>query len=473
MHAKRALDRVALIGDCKDYDGIANALAEAGYQVSPAGKDACASDAEIVVSISTRPPSGPAIHAGANGEDDSKRATDGHPFVGTKIGSGFGAESLHKMDSIARLAGGIAHDFNNILSVIAICTDEVLDAMEPNDTNRACLEDIRDAVERGSSVTRDLLAFSRRGVWEAKSILLEDLVLSARRTMDRILGADVALETELEARHARVHVDPTQWASVFMNIALNARSAMPRGGALKLSTRCLELDPTTRGRDKPKGSWIEITIADTGCGMTADVQARIFEPFFTTKGMGHGTGLGLSVVYGVIERSGGWIEVESQEGTGTTFRVFVPVHESFVMKAPEVPRPIGAHRQATLLLVEDEDAMRRIALRGLERNGFRVFQAASSEEALALLDEIHTTIDLLITDIVLPGMDGRRLAELLTERDPKLAVLYTSGYTDDEVVRSGVSQSEIHFLQKPYSTKILVQRVEEVLAKTKASSLSI
>jgi signal transduction histidine kinase/CheY-like chemotaxis protein len=458
LRAKSALDRIALIDETRNASRIANALIDAGYEVLHVQDDAPFDGEELVLRISPRRQSGIAGRTAPleTGEANATQKTGEKQL-----------RELREIESLGRLAGGIAHDFNNILSVISICTDEVLDAMSPGDPNRVCLEDIRGAVERGSALTRDLLAFSRRGILEPRLVDLHDIVIANRRMIERILGSDVRMETVLAAHDARVRIDSSQWSSVFVNLALNARCAMPNGGSLVIRTRTLVIDPASRGRDNSKGLYVELSLTDTGCGMPEDVQERIFEPFFTTKSLGKGVGLGLSVVHGIVEESGGWIEATSQVGAGSTFRIFLPA----VGDAPtvaDVHRPhLPDGRQATLLVVEDEDAVRRVALRALQRSGYRVFDAGSAEDAVALLADVGP-IDLLVTDVVLPGMDGRRLAELLSQRSPGLAVLYTSGYTDDEGVRYGVSRSEMSFLQKPYSTARLIQRVEEVLARAKS-----
>ena len=372
------------------------------------------------------------------------------------------------MDAVARLAGGIAHDFNNLLAVISICADEVLDAIEPDEHVRACLDDIRHAVERGSAVTRDLLAFSQRDIQAPRVVDFNDIVTASHRMVERMVGDDVRIETQLAATEAFVRIDPSQWSSVFVNLALNARSAMPEGGSLSLRTREVTLDPKERSQGRPPGSYVELEVTDTGAGMPDEVRARIFEPFFTTKGASKSAGLGLSVVHGVVEQSGGWIDVTSEVGRGTTFRLYVPVVKDAAVTETRL-RVLPAESQgAAVLVVEDEEAVRRIAVRALERSGYRVFQAGSAEEALAIVAETGA-IDLLVTDIILPGMDGRRLAETLGSSMPDLAVLYTSGYTPDAVVRFGVARSELSFLQKPYSSKDLVERASAVLATTRCA----
>ncbi|MBX3220206.1 MAG: response regulator [Labilithrix sp.] len=451
--------RIALIDECEHAEEIGQALANAGYDVAHATTgDACEGGGQVVVRVTVeRSRSGIAklTPSSAFAVDESKR-----------VEADARLREEQNLEAIGRLAGGIAHDFNNVLSVIAICADEVLESTDASEATRACLRDIRDAVDRGSSVTRDLLAFSRRDMQHPQLVDFNAVVTSSREALERLVGDAIRIETTLAAEELTVRVDAAQWSSVLANLARNARAAMPDGGSLKIRARGVALDPAERGRAEPKGEYVELEVTDTGFGMTHDVQAHIFEPFFTTQGLGRATGLGLSIVYGVVAQSGGWIEVASEVGVGTTFRIYVPsaAEES---GADSHSRPtLPESREVSVLVVEDEEPMLRVAVRALSRSGYRVSQAGSAEEALAKIAEIGA-VDVLVTDIVLPGLDGRRLAEMLTERDPDLAVLYTSGYTDDEVVRRGVSRAELFFLQKPYSTKVLVERVGDVLAATK------
>ena len=452
--------RIALVDQCEHSEEIGQALANAGYDVTHVPDSGASSDAHVVVRVTAeRSKSGITSLT-----PDAERGSDERARLDVGTAPPQGAQA---MEAIARLAGGIAHDFNNILSVIAICADEI-GSTNPSDATRACLDDIRNAIERGSSVTRDLLAFSRRDMLSPQNIDFNDVLTSCRRTLERIVGDEVTLETTPAECEARVRIDSSQWSSVFINLALNARAAMPHGGSLKLRTRVLTIDPAERGRAKVKGSYVELEVTDTGCGMPKSVQARIFEPFFTTKDRGRATGLGLAVVAAIVEQSGGWIEVTSEVDAGTTFRIYVPsTSEAPGGLSRARPTLVEPPRELSVLVVEDEVPLLRFAVRALQRSGYRVFRAVSAEDALAMMSEIGT-LDLLVTDIVLPGMSGRRLAEILLEREPDLAVVYTSGYTDDEVVRHGVSRAQLFFLQKPYSTNALVQRAEDALASRKA-----
>jgi signal transduction histidine kinase len=312
--------RIALLDECEESEAIRRLLESAGYEVT-AVHEATTNGARVELQVNREPAS----------QDGLARERERHSGI-TELAPGpvstaverLGRSRLRQMDSLARLSGSIAHDFNNILSVISICTDELGEATRSSDSGEACLDDLRQAVERGASLTRDLLAFSRRTSVDPKLVDFHELLASSSRMIERIVGDDIEVHASPEAHDARVRIDPAQWSRVFVNLASNARTAMPQGGTLTLNTRDLVIDPAERGRDKPKGRYIELSVSDTGCGMPEDVAAHVFEPFFTTKDFGTATGLGLSVVFGVVEQSGGWIEVTSAVGTGTTFRIYIP-----------------------------------------------------------------------------------------------------------------------------------------------------
>jgi two-component system cell cycle sensor histidine kinase/response regulator CckA len=440
-----------MIVECDRGARIGEALESAGYDVRYAHGAAVDRDVDLVVHV-VRPRTGSGIMVRPLTDKAAIQPQLRHD---------------ERMEAIAHLAGGVAHDFNNILSVISICTDEVLDGMEPTDANRECLIDIRHAVDRGAALTRDLLSFSRRDVQEARLVDFNEIVVDAQRLVGRILGDDVDLHVTLGAKESQVRVDPGRWPSVFVNLAVNARQAMPNGGSMTIRTSNVELDPATRGRTRPRGNYVELEVSDTGCGIPTAVLPKIFDPFFSTKGCGKASGLGLSVVHGIVEQSGGWIEVTSRVDAGTTFRIYLPIAEdTHDAPAQSTTHPV-VREGAKVLLVEDEEPVRRVAQKALERAGYEVFTAASAEDALALLPSIPA-IDMLVTDVELPGIDGRRFSVVLAHRYPKLEILYTSGYTDDEVLRYGVSHAEMNFLHKPYTAKLLVTRVREIFAKAKA-----
>jgi two-component system cell cycle sensor histidine kinase/response regulator CckA len=366
-----------------------------------------------------------------------------------------------KLEAIGRLAGGVAHDFNNLLSVIFGHSALLARAPSLDDPQRGSLAEIRRAAERAASLTRQLLAFSRQQLLEPKVLDLNVVVTEAENLLRRLIGEDVRLATVLQPGLRPVRVDPSQIDQVILNLAVNARDAMPRGGTLTLETRDVELEATD-ARARP-GPHVLLRISDTGSGMTPEVQARIFDPFFTTKGEGNGTGLGLAVVHGIVEQSGGYIDVGSVPGVGTTFKIYLPTAEG----APEKPTEAVARKPVngmeTILLAEDEEAVRQITSRILAVFGYRVLEASSGEEAMRLADTSRDKIHLLLTDVVMPGMSGRELADALRARDPDLKVLFQSGYTDDAVVRHGVVQAEVAFLHKPFTPDALAQKIREVL----------
>lgn len=460
MRANRLTERIAIVderGDREDVlgNGIRDALANAGYELTTEEGDSAADEVDLVVHLSASRRSRSGILRSTVADVTRESASpDGDDARLAAAELEAQLRQTQRMESIAVLAGGIAHDFNNILSVISICADEAMDR-SGDDAARTCLTEIRRAVDRGAMLTRDLLSFSRRDVPEPRTVDINEVIADAQRMLERLVGEDVALVMSLGALDACVRIDPTHWSSVLVNLALNARQAMPNGGTLAIRTRDLDLDPSTRGRDKAPGRYVEIAVSDTGCGIPDDIQGRIFDPFFTTRATGKGTGLGLSVVYGIVEQSGGWVEVESDEDTGATFRVFIPVAPPPRSRSTDAPASSArrARAQTRILFVEDEETVRRLAKRMLEREGYVVTAVGSAEEAILAAE---SGVDLLVTDVALPGGDGRQLARLLAQRSPQLHVLYTSG--------EGTPPSEHAFLQKPYTAKLLVRRVEELLA---------
>jgi two-component system cell cycle sensor histidine kinase/response regulator CckA len=370
-----------------------------------------------------------------------------------------------KMESVGLLAGGVAHDFNNWLTVISGSAELLLETAGVVPECGELLREIQHASERATALTRQLLAFSRREVLEPRVMDLNAIILDTEKMLRRLLGEDVLLETSLAPGLSRVKVDPGHWTQVLMNLAVNARDAMPTGGRLTMETREQTLDESfTRSRPSLQpGRYVVLAISDTGCGMPPEVRARIFEPFFTTKGMGKGTGLGLAVVHGIVAQSGGHIEVYSEVGVGTTFRIYLAVAAELAAgSAPSAAAP-QVRGTEIVLVVEDEESIRRVAYRGLRANGYTVLQAGDGEEALAVLERHGGTVDLLLTDVVMPRMNGRALAEAMRAHHPGLKVLYTSGYTDDAVVRHGILQADVAFLPKPYTPLSLLRKIRQVL----------
>jgi two-component system, cell cycle sensor histidine kinase and response regulator CckA len=372
-----------------------------------------------------------------------------------------------KMEAVGRLAGGVAHDFNNLLTVILGFSHLVLGRLGPDHPLRAEVEQIRQAGERAAALTAQLLAFSRKQVAQARVINLGEVVLSVKGLLLGLVGEDVELTTAVEPGAGCLKADPTQVEQVIFNLAANARDAMPQGGHLAVAVADVDLgEPAARAHGAaPPGAYSVLSVSDTGCGMDAETRARIFEPFFTTKEQGKGTGLGLATVYGIVEQHGGFIRVESEPGAGTTFRVYFPraapaAGEAAPARA-EQPEPLPRGTEV-VLLVEDEGAVRRLTRELLEMQGYTVLEAAGGEEALRLSAE-GGQIDLLLTDVVMPRLSGRELAERLSAERPHLKVLYFSGYTDDIVVRHGLLEHGLAFIQKPFSQEALLRKVREVL----------
>ena len=386
--------------------------------------------------------------------------------------------ATQKMESIGQLAGGIAHDFNNLLTIIVACNEELLEELRDVPNVRDPLLETRLAVQRATSLTRDLLAFSRRRHHDPKVVDLNEVVSEAERMLRRLLGEDVAFTTGLAPRLPCVRIDAPQFTSVLVNFAVNARHAMPKGGVLALSTYELaagmqppDLDPhytAHLGVRLPEVPHVVLEITDTGTGFDRTVAERIFEPFFTTKCAGKGTGLGLAVVHGIVKQCGGHIEVASAPGVGTTFRVFLPAVSQASPSSRDAVKP-DLRGTETVLLVEDETAVRRAASRGLESRGFRVLGAGDAEEALRILEARRGRVDILVTDVVLPKMDGRSLVESVLARFPHVKVLYTSGYANDDVQRYGLSPSDVAFIEKPYTPHRLVRKMRQVLDEAPAT----
>jgi two-component system, cell cycle sensor histidine kinase and response regulator CckA len=370
-----------------------------------------------------------------------------------------------KMEAIGQLAGGVAHDFNNLLNVILGYSELLLLGLPASEPHRERVVAIRDAGERAARLTGQLLAFSRRAIVEPKVLDLNEVIDSSARMLRRLIGEDIILATVLSPRLSRVRIDPVQVEQLILNLGVNARDAMPRGGRLTLSTENVDVRKQDRRSDpdlKP-GRYVRLSLADTGMGMTDEVKARIFEPFFTTKGVGRGTGLGLATVYGIVKQAGGQITVESQVGAGTTFAILLPaVPEADAPAGPESV-PIAPRGTETVLLVEDEEGVRRVARLALEMQGYTVLEAAAGPEALRALDDHPEPVHLLLTDVVMPDLGGRELADAVRARRPGVKVLYTSGYTDDVAIRYDVSETDDAFLQKPFTALGLARKVREVL----------
>ena len=375
-------------------------------------------------------------------------------------------QQSQKMEAIGQLAGGIAHDFNNILMVIQGHCHMLLGSVSPEDPRHLSVSEIRKAGERAAGLTRQLLAYSRRQMMEIRSVDLNHVVTEVEAMLRRLIGEDIHLTVSLDRGLAPVRIDTGQMEQVLLNLALNARDAMPRGGQLTLETHNVRLDQgyATRHGEERSGSHVLLAVTDTGTGMDEETRQRIFDPFFTTKGPGKGTGLGLAMVYGIVRQFEGTIEVYSELGHGTAFKIYLPADEHAAAphgSAGSAAR--GLDGDETILVVEDEDPVRAVTSLALRSHGYQVIVASSAREALGLLEERGGAVDLLLTDVVMPEMSGRELVEMVRPRYPKMRVLYMSGYTDDAVVQHGLVEMESAFVSKPCTPSELTRKVREVL----------
>ena len=378
------------------------------------------------------------------------------------------AELLHarKMEAVGRLASGLAHDFANLLTLISGYSEIVLSRMKANDSQRTEVDEIRKAANRGSALTRQLLTFSRRHAVDPQILDLNTLVTDMQNMLRRMIGEHIDLTTGLNANLGSVKADPGQIEQVIMNLAINARDAMPKGGKISIRTANVELDA---GNERVKngleaGPYVMLQFADTGQGMDAETLQHLFEPFFTTKDKGKGTGLGLATVYGVVKQGRGDVWAQSEPGRGTTFTIYLPRVEGKSEPALQeaAARAAGLGTE-TILLVEDEDGVRRLLKHVLGKRGYTVLEAANGPEALSIFQNERRPIDLLLTDIVMPRMSGRELAERLVQLQPALKIIFMSGYTDEVLAGAGGMHPKAAFVQKPLRPDVLAGRVREVL----------
>jgi PAS domain S-box-containing protein len=371
-------------------------------------------------------------------------------------------QQAQKLEAVGRLAGGVAHDFNNLLTVISGYTELVLDRVGKADPLRAELEEIHQAGQRAADLTRQLLALGRRQVLSPEALDLNRVVAEIEKLLRRVIGEDVELVTRLQEGLWTVRADPGQLAQVILNLAVNARDAMPRGGELHLSTANVDLDDTYARRyfGVAPGAYAVLEVRDNGVGMDDSVLAHIFEPFFTTKEPGKGTGLGLATVYGIVQQSGGHVTVDSAPGRGASFRIYLPRSVDSTLRPPRVPAEAAPRGREAILLAEDEPAVRAFLSRFLRLQGYSVIEAGDGEEAMRLV-ESDSAPDLLLTDLVMPRMGGSELAERLTARFPGLKVLFISGHAQD--LRRLEGQPNALFLQKPFATDLLARRIRTLL----------
>ncbi len=372
-----------------------------------------------------------------------------------------------KMDAVGRLAGGIAHDFNNLLTVIRLNTEIIMEGFDPTDPRSEDVKQIRAAAERASSLTRQLLAFSRKQMLQPRVLDLNSVVNSVEPMLKRLIGEDITIHSSCSAR-GYIVADPGQLEQILVNLVVNARDAMPQGGTISIETGNVELDETYTSEHAPviPGRYVMLAVGDNGVGMSRDIREHAFDPFFTTKEAGKGTGLGLATVYGIVKQSGGYVWIYSEPGLGTTLKLYFPeVSSATAFKAEEYKAATkdGARGSETILLVEDEEAVRGLTSRILQRQGYRVIAAQHGKEAMDIATKEEGRIDLVLTDIVMPGMNGRGLVERLAGIRPRIKSLYMSGYTDDDIVRRGFVEPSKSFLQKPFTSQALLRTVRKVL----------
>lgn len=373
-----------------------------------------------------------------------------------------------KMEAIGRLSGGIAHDFNNLLSVIMGYAEFQQERLPPGDPLRGSADEILKAGRRAASLTRQLLAFSRQQVLDPKVIDLNGAVVEMEKLLRRLIGEDIELKTSLAQNLGRVKADQSQLEQIVMNLAVNARDAMPEGGTLVVSTENFVMDEAFVRRyayPVQTGPYVFLTVTDTGIGMDNDTKARAFEPFFTTKEKGKGTGLGLATVYGVVKQSGGYIDIETSPGAGTSFKIYLPRvdQEIDVQTNPSVGTTAAVAEGETILLVEDEEALRRLTRTSLESSGYRVLEAKDGIDALEVSNRHDGPLDLLLTDIVMPGMGGHTLAQEISERRPGIRIVYMSGYTGQTIGGQGPIEPGSDFVSKPFTREVLRRKVREAL----------
>ena len=370
-----------------------------------------------------------------------------------------------KMEAIGRLAGGIAHDFNNILTAIIGNLDLIKMDVPEGESVPDELEEIHKAANKAADLTGQLLAFSRKQIISPKIINLNDIIKDIKAMLRRLIRADVKIETLLSPDLPSIKVDASQLQQLILNLTLNARDAMPHGGKLTIETSCVMLDEEYRKTHVyvGPGPHVLLTVTDTGKGMNEETRSRVFEPFYTTKEMGRGTGLGLSTVFGIVKQSGGHITVYSEEGRGSCFKVYLPAIEETAIRTRKAEPASLAARGETILVVEDDVAVKGVVERFLTRAGYHIESVSCSSEAIVVCDERGESIDLLLTDVVMPDMGGRDLAEILSARRPNLRALFMSGYSENAIAHMGILDEGLEFISKPFSSDELLRKIRGIL----------
>jgi signal transduction histidine kinase/FixJ family two-component response regulator len=371
-----------------------------------------------------------------------------------------------KMEAIGLLAGGVAHDFNNLLNVILGYSELLLTDSSVSDTHRSKIEKIRKAGDTASGLTRQLLAFSRRQVLQPKVLDLNQIIGNPDGFLQRLVKEDISFTTSLDAGLMATVADPTQVEQIFLNLVINACDAMPSGGKLHIETANVVLEqPFTLQMGVAPGAFVRLTITDTGTGMDDETRAHIFEPFYTTKAVGKGTGLGLATVYGIVKQSGGYIEVDSKLGRGTTFQVYLPASRAPLSKPPVAATHIEGGNSATILVVEDSAPLRDLIFETLESMGYTALLAQDGQQAIRMCTQFNGTIDVLLSDVIMPRMNGPEVMRKVKQIRPDIGVVFMSGYTNDVTIRHGISSADVSFIQKPFSSTELTHKVREALVR--------
>lgn len=375
-----------------------------------------------------------------------------------------------KLEAIGQLAGGIAHDFNNMLTAITGHSSLGLRKLKAEDPLRENFEEINKAGARAAALTRQLLAFSRKQILQPKVLNLNTIVSDLEKMLPWLIGENIDLRTILEPEIGMVKADPGQIEQVIMNLVINARDAMPRGGKLTIETANIHLDEAILIQHiaVQPNSYVKLTVSDTGTGMSDETKRHIFEPFFTTKELGHGTGLGLATVYGIVKQSGGYIWAYSEPGYGTTFKIYLPQVTEKPQQYKRIFEPVELFQGVeTILLAEDEEIVRKLVFEQLKSHGYHVLEATNGKSALSICKQYQQPIHLLITDVIMPEMSGRDLVDQMLQLRPEMKALYMSGYTDDAIVHHGILDSDVDFIQKPFTTNSLMRKVRELLDTAK------